>query len=255
MRVMLAVSLAVAGFTSAGAALAADDTTTGLPPAIVRADSIARALCGAWVSDADSKGLIQITHAGLTTLQVWGGGRFAATGFIDGDAFFGIARRPGLRMEPTGLSSPEVLTFRILPTRVIAAEFADDLKHHGGRTERWTPVPRDWRPSDSTGVLNPADSLPAFGEYVYVESLPELVSKVPPDYPMWAREQGVSGTVEVMALVGRDGTVKDTRITRSIPQLDDYARGAVKQWRFKPALNKGKPVAVWVAIPVKFTLK
>ena len=81
-----------------------------------------------------------------------------------------------------------------------------------------------------------------------------MISKVPPDYPTWAREQGISGTVMVMALVGRDGTVKDTRITQSIPQLDDYARGAVRQWRFKPAQSKGKPVAVWVAVPVKFTL-
>ena len=36
--------------------------------------------------------------------------------------------------------------------------------------------------------------------------------------------------------------------------LDDYAVGAVRQWRFKPAMARGKPVAVWVALPVKFTL-
>ncbi len=254
MRVMLAAFLAVVCFTSAYPALAAGDATTGLPPGIARADSIARALCGTWISDADPKGVIQITHAGLTTLQVWGGGRFAATGFIDGDAFFGIARLPGLRMEPTGASSPEVLTFRILPSRVIAAEFADDLQHHGARVEKWTPVPPDWRPPDSKALPASADSLPVYGQFVYVEELPQLISQVPPEYPTWAREHGVSGTVQIQALVGRDGTVKDTRITHSIPELDDYAVGAVKQWRFKPALTKGKPVAVWVAIPVKFTL-
>jgi outer membrane biosynthesis protein TonB len=29
---------------------------------------------------------------------------------------------------------------------------------------------------------------------------------------------------------------------------------AVKQWIFKPALSNNKPVAVWVAVPMKFTL-
>jgi outer membrane biosynthesis protein TonB len=30
---------------------------------------------------------------------------------------------------------------------------------------------------------------------------------------------------------------------------------AVRQWKFKPASTAGKPLAVWVAIPVKFTLR
>ena len=97
-------------------------------------------------------------------------------------------------------------------------------------------------------------SLPKFGDFVYVEELPDAVEKVPPDYPHWAREKGIDGTVLVQALVGRDGLVKDVRIMRSIPALDDYALAAVKQWRFKPARTKGEPVAVWVGIPVKFTL-
>jgi protein TonB len=36
--------------------------------------------------------------------------------------------------------------------------------------------------------------------------------------------------------------------------LDAAAAAAVRQWRFKPATSKGEPVAVWVGIPVKFTL-
>lgn len=51
-----------------------------------------------------------------------------------------------------------------------------------------------------------------------------------------------------------DGTVSDTRITGSIPELDAAAAQAVRQWRFKPAQSKGQPVAVWVAVPIKFSL-
>jgi outer membrane biosynthesis protein TonB len=29
----------------------------------------------------------------------------------------------------------------------------------------------------------------------------------------------------------------------------------VRRWKFKPASMAGKPLAVWVAIPVEFTLK
>ena len=69
-----------------------------------------------------------------------------------------------------------------------------------------------------------------------------------------AREAGVDGVVMVQALVGKDGKVKDTRVVKSIPMLDASAIAAVKQWVFKPALSNNKPVAVWVAVPMKFTL-
>ena len=112
---------------------------------------------------------------------------------------------------------------------------------------------------ESTGqelqVAPPSEEeLPKFGEYVYVEELPEAVSKVQPVYPEIARDAGVDGTVLVQALVGKDGKVKDTRVVKSIKMLDDSAVAAVKQWVFKPALSNNKPVAVWVAVPVKFSL-
>src|SRR6266850_5009394 len=103
-------------------------------------------------------------------------------------------------------------------------------------------------------VAPPGDELPKFGEYVYVEELPEAITKAQPVYPDLAREAGVDGTVLVQALVGKDGKVKDTRIVKSIAMLDGAAEAAVKQWVCKPALSNNKPVAVWVAVPVKFTL-
>ena len=111
--------------------------------------------------------------------------------------------------------------------------------------------------SDGDGeivVAPPDDALPAFGEYVYVEELPEAITKVNPAYPDIAREANVDGTVMVQALVGKDGKVKDTKVVKSIPMLDAAAVAAVKQWVFKPALSNNKPVAVWVAVPVRFSL-
>lgn len=96
---------------------------------------------------------------------------------------------------------------------------------------------------------------PRYGEYSYVERLPQPIKKVSPVYPEWARRKGISGTVLVHALIGEDGRIKETRVIKSIAELDDYAVRSVKQWRFKPAMTGGEPVAVWVAIPVKFTLR
>ncbi|MBI1799125.1 MAG: energy transducer TonB [Candidatus Eisenbacteria bacterium] len=98
------------------------------------------------------------------------------------------------------------------------------------------------------------DDLPKFGEYVYVEELPELITKVNPVYPEMAREANVDGTVQVQALVGKDGRVKDVKVIKSIPMLNEAAISAVRQWVFKPALANNKPVAVWVGVPVRFTL-
>ncbi len=99
-----------------------------------------------------------------------------------------------------------------------------------------------------------ADALPKFGEYVYVEELPEVITKAPIEYPDIARSASVEGTVTVQALVGKDGKVKETKITKSVPMLDQAAENAVKQYVFKPALSNNKPVAVWVAVPVRFSL-
>lgn len=106
----------------------------------------------------------------------------------------------------------------------------------------------------SVPIEPPGRDLPEFGEYVHVDVLPEAVSRAAPTYPEEARQARVSGTVMVQALVGRDGRVKDTRIVKSVPGLDEAAEQSVRQWTFKPARAGGEPVAIWVAVPVRFSL-
>jgi TonB family protein len=99
------------------------------------------------------------------------------------------------------------------------------------------------------------DEIPALGETTWVEKLPEVTHKIPPEYPMKAREEGWQGTVKVQALVGKDGTIHDAFVLDSVHGLDDAALACVWEWKFEPAQGKDGPIAVWVAIPVKFTLK
>jgi len=129
--------------------------------------------------------------------------------------------------------------------------------------ERWTGVPSGRATVFLTAGSVPGvdsctgpaqDHLPMPGEYVYVEELPEPIQKVPPEYPDIARAHGIEGTVLVSALVCADGTIIDAYMIKSIPELDGAAEQAVRQWIFQPARTGGLPVAVWVAIPVRFTL-
>ncbi len=112
-------------------------------------------------------------------------------------------------------------------------------------------IPQDSTPSAAKGV--PAEEpLPEFGQYVYVDSLPQVVSRSAPTYPDSARSSGVEGTVAVAALIGGDGTVREARIVKSIPLLDAAALACVREWVFRPAVAKGKPVANWTVVPVVF---
>lgn len=96
--------------------------------------------------------------------------------------------------------------------------------------------------------------LPSPDEYVAYEKEPELVSMQQPQYPDLAREAGVEGTVLIRVLVGEDGFVKDQIIIQSQQMLDDAAAAAAQTAVFKPALQKDKPVAVWMVIPIEFKL-
>jgi TonB family protein len=120
-------------------------------------------------------------------------------------------------------------------------------EHSAGRefVERWHRIHEE--PFEAPLPEPPND-------FLYVEELPQAISKVQPILPEAARRARIEGTVMIQARVLEDGTVGETRIVKSIPALDGAAIAAVRQWRFKPATSEGKPVAVWVAVPIKFSL-
>lgn len=73
-------------------------------------------------------------------------------------------------------------------------------------------------------------------------------------YPEAARAAGVMGVVRMLALVDTSGAVTEIRIRHSIPELDESAVDALRQWRFRPFQLDGRPVARWVIVPMRFTL-
>jgi TonB family protein len=103
-------------------------------------------------------------------------------------------------------------------------------------------------------VVNFDEGLPSPDDYVAVEEMPVLISMPQPQYPDLAREANVEGTVVLRALVGKDGSVQDVKVIQGNPMLNDSAVAAAKQAKFKPALQHHRPVAVWVQMPIKFSL-
>jgi TonB family protein len=84
---------------------------------------------------------------------------------------------------------------------------------------------------------------------------PTKVKDVPPVYPPEARQSGVSRVVIIETTIGEDGKVRDARVLRSIPLLDQAALDAVKQWEYTPTIVEGKPRAVIMTATVNFTTR
>lgn len=84
---------------------------------------------------------------------------------------------------------------------------------------------------------------------------PVQISRIQPAYPEEARKNGLQGIVKLSAVIDTKGTVaKVEPIESPDPTLAAAAVDAVRQWTYKPATLKGKPVKVRMTITVAFKL-
>ena len=110
-----------------------------------------------------------------------------------------------------------------------------------------------------SGIAAPAaEALPSPDELIEVDVDPQYD---PNDlqrnlfYPEEARRNNIEGVVMVRALISKNGTVISSQIDRcDHPSLCDAARNAVMLLKAQPAMQKGKPIAVWIQIPIMFRL-
>ena len=129
--------------------------------------------------------------------------------------------------------------------------------------------------SDADATVRRCEVMPAFGECVnsetadiyrcssiaLMEHIGELVN-----YPADALEAEVSGTVYVLFIIEKDGSVTSVRVMRSIrvddatlseavTSLEEEALKAVSSLPdFRPGTDGGDPVRVEYVVPVKFVL-
>jgi protein TonB len=116
-------------------------------------------------------------------------------------------------------------------------------------------------PSDLSDIGSGFDSLvveeggdPGPEDFVAVEQMPVLVTLPAPYYPELARQAGIDGLVMVRALVNEEGKIDDAIAVDGPDMLIEPAIVAVKKAVFRPALQQHRPVAVWINVPIRFSL-
>jgi len=84
---------------------------------------------------------------------------------------------------------------------------------------------------------------------------PVLLYKKEPEYTEEARKARFQGTVTLQITVGTNGRTSNIRVLKSLGLgLDEMALNAVKQWKFKPAMQNGIPVESNTTVQVTFQL-
>jgi nucleoid-associated protein YgaU len=87
-----------------------------------------------------------------------------------------------------------------------------------------------------------------YGTAIYIPAnkrvVPKLISKATPVYPM----SGGPGYVVLDVTLAGDGTVKEVGVIDGKPVLAEAAVSAVKQWRYRPLVVKGKALDHFVVV-------
>jgi protein TonB len=86
-------------------------------------------------------------------------------------------------------------------------------------------------------------------------SEPKVLHAAEPEFSEEARKAKVSGNVQVYLWVDEHGNPTHVRVMRGIGMgLDEKAVEAVRQYKFKPAMENGRPVMVEMYIEVIFQI-
>jgi protein TonB len=83
---------------------------------------------------------------------------------------------------------------------------------------------------------------------------PKLISSTRPVYPMTARQSNIEGSVTVVIYIDPAGKVFSARALSGPVMLRAAAEEAVKQWKYSPSLEDGKPVQSHVVVKVDFKI-
>lgn len=122
---------------------------------------------------------------------------------------------------------------------------------------------------DDTGAVESYISNPYYGSggggeyphhntFISCELLPEMIYGHQPEYPRLAPVAGMVAVVWVKALVDIDGSVRDAIIFKSSNSkagFNSAALTAAYQCKYKPGIQNGRLVPVWVTYRVEFVLE
>jgi TonB family protein len=85
----------------------------------------------------------------------------------------------------------------------------------------------------------------------------EIIQALIREYPSLLRDEGVGGQVVVWFLISETGQVVATRISQTSGhgQLDAAALAVASVYNFTAAMNRDRPVPVWIQLPITFRVQ
>lgn len=85
-----------------------------------------------------------------------------------------------------------------------------------------------------------------------LDSKPTPTNRVPPKLSAELRKR-VKGKVDVLIIVGKDGSVSKAEVLDSPdPAVNPFCIEAAREWRFQPGTRDGKPVSFKLKLPFRF---
>lgn len=156
---------------------------------------------------------------------------------------------PEVRIPPP----PEQIARPATP-RVAAAEVSEEITiapttFEDNPVENLPPPPQGAAPSDMPSYI-PRDVEPRLKNGRDIQRLLERL------YPAMLREAGIGGRVLLWVFVDERGRAVKSQVhtTSGYPALDNAAMQIVESMEFSPAMNRDKPVGVWIAQPIDFSV-
>ncbi|HRS40830.1 MAG TPA: energy transducer TonB, partial [Dysgonamonadaceae bacterium] len=116
------------------------------------------------------------------------------------------------------------------------------------------PPPPKEREEEEEEIFVVVENQPEFpgGQAAMMKFLSENIK-----YPVIAQENGIQGRVICNFVVERDGSITDVQVVRGVdPSLDKEAVRVIQSMpKWKPGMQRGKPVRVRFTLPVVFRLQ
>ncbi len=117
------------------------------------------------------------------------------------------------------------------------------------------------QPTALPSISAPSQPVSAPSDAVYnlndLDNRPRQTVNVRPDYPRYAVNNRIEGSVTVSFTLDRNGNVVNPQTVKAEPPnvFESSALAAVRKWKFTPAIKGGETVNVRMIVVVNFTLE
>lgn len=162
---------------------------------------------------------------------------------------------PGIPEEPEGPAPPAVEGSRI-EGAASGAGSMPTVEEEVGKEPPPYPTP----PETAARSLEDLRKAPTYTPFT---ARPDITNRwavsraLEREYPPALRDAGIGGTTQVWLFIDGEGNVLEVQVNESSGRraLDLAAARVARLMEFTPAINKDRPVPVWISIPVTFTVR